>query len=289
MKHPLVASLLLCLMPMFAMRAANNEVPETPAVLKAVEATLVSIKGELTLSVRSKTPLTSAQWEAVEALKPKHLRFNGNALDDGGMDRLVKLDPITVGINENSALTGLGVAKFGQMKSLVGLGTNHSVQPTPESREAFSHHPTLESFSTVGPFCIEALLAPKLKRATLEHGSARDEFIATLAHHPAVESLSLGRWGGSTMTDAAIESLATIKTLQKLEIYICDLTWKGGLHHLKELPNLTELALIEVELPPGDLETIKAELAKVKVTHTGMTPEAKAKRDRAAALRARVH
>ena len=79
-------------------------------------------------------------------------------------------------------------------------------------------------------------MAPKLKRATLEHGSARDEFIATLAHHPSLESLSLGRWGGSTMTDAAFESLATIKNLQKLDVYICALTWQGGLHYLKELP-----------------------------------------------------
>ncbi len=51
---------------MFAVRAANNDVPETPAVLKAAEATLSSMKGELTLSVRSKTPLTSAQWIEVE-------------------------------------------------------------------------------------------------------------------------------------------------------------------------------------------------------------------------------
>ena len=273
-------------MPLFAVRAANNEVPETPPVLKAVQATLVLTKGELTLSVRSKTPLTSEQWDAVDVLKPKHLRFNGNALDDAGMARLAKLDPITVGINENSVLTGKGVANFGEMKSLIGLGTNHSVQPTPESREAFSHHPALESFSTVGPFCIEALLAPKLKRATLEHGSARDEFIGTLAHHPALETLSLGRWGGSTMTDAALKSVATIKTLQKLDVYICALTWQGGLHYLKELPKLSELGLIEVDLPPGDLETIKAQLPGVKVTHTEMTPEARAKREHAASLRA---
>ena len=135
-------------LPVQAEHAANPG--RVPAVLKAVQGTLIPSKGELTLSVRSKTPLTPAQWDAVEVLKPKHLRFNGNALDDAGMDRLAKLDPITVGINENSVLTGKGVAKFGKMKSLIGLGTNHSVQPTPESREAFSHHPALESFSTVG-------------------------------------------------------------------------------------------------------------------------------------------
>lgn len=253
---------------------------EVPTILKEADAQLSTTNGAFTISLRSKSPLTGAQWDAIDSIKPRHLRFNGNALDDAGMVRLVKLDPITVGINENSILTGKGVARFGNMKSLIGLGTNHSIQPTPESKDAFSHCLMLESFSTVGPFCIEALNAPKLKSAVLEHGSACDPFIVTLANHPTLERLSLGQWGGSTMTDSAFASLATLKNLKTLQIYISAHTYQGGLRFLKAVPKLIELDLMEVDLPPGDLEKLKSDLPKVKITHTEMTPEARAKRER---------
>ncbi len=75
------------------------------------------------------------------------------------MDRLLALDPVSVGLNI-SPLTGKGFAKFGEMLSLVALHTNHTITPTAEAHGAFSHHPSLESFSTVGPFGVEVLEAP---------------------------------------------------------------------------------------------------------------------------------
>ena len=256
---------------------------EVPQALRTAEAAITSDNGRITLSVRSKTPLTPAQWDAIEAVKPKRVMFHGNALDDAGMVRLVRVDPVVVFINENSVLTGAGVANFGKMKSLTSLATNHSRQPTPESKAAFVKHPTLESFSTIAAFCIEALNAPKLKSVTLEHGAANDEAIATLANHPALETLSLGRYGGSTMTDASFASLATLKHLKKLQVYLSAHTYKGGLRLLKNLPALTTLDLIEVDLPAGDLEKLQADLPKVKITHTEMTAQSREKRERAAA------
>ena len=256
---------------------------EVPEVLRETGATFSSDKGQITFSVRSKTPLTPAQWDAIEAAKPKRVMFHGNALDDAGMVRLVRVDPVVVFINENSVLTGAGVANFGKMRSLTSLATNHSRQPTLESKGAFEKHPTLESFSTIAAFCIEALNAPKLKSVTLEHGAANDEAIATLANHPVLETLSLGRYGGSTMTDASFASLATLKHLKKLQVYLSAHTYKGGLRLLKNLPALTTLDLIEVDLPAGDLEKLQADLPKVKITHTEMTAQSREKRERAAA------
>ena len=255
---------------------------EVPEALREVNASLSSNNGTVTLNVRSKTPLTPAQWDAIDSAKPKRLLFHGNALDDAGMARLVPLDPVVVFINENSILTGTGVAKFGEMKSLTSLATNHSRQTTPESKDAFSSHPKLESFSTIAPFCIEALYAPKLKSVALAHGSACDSFIATLANHPMLETLSLGQYGGSKMTDASFTSLATLKQLKKLQVYISAHTYEGGLHLLKNLPALTTLDLIEVDLPAGDLEKLQADLPKVKITHTEMTPKSREGRERAA-------
>lgn len=208
---------LLALLSLAPLAKAQNKapaVPDVPEALREANATLSSSNGAITLNVRSKTPLTPAQWDAIDAIKPKRLFFHGNALDDSGMARLVRVDPAVVLINENSILTGAGVAKFGEMTSLTSLATNHTRQATPESRAAFSAHPTLESFSTISAFCIEALSAPKLKSATLEHGSACDAFIATLADHPSLETLSLGRYGGSKMTDASFSSLSTLKHLK---------------------------------------------------------------------------
>ncbi len=124
---------------------------------------------------------------------------------------------------------------------------------------------------------MEALEAPKLKTVVLEHGSASDAIVARLANHPAVENLKLGEWGGSTLTDAAIPTLATLKKLTRLQIYLTALSYEG-LRHLKDSPSLTTLDLTEVELPAGDLEKLQADLPKVKITWKPITPENRIKR-----------
>ena len=260
-------------------KGGKPALPEVPAALADLKPQLSFNRGLLRIGLDSDKPLTSEQWDAVASLHPREFGFKNRALDDSGMDRLVALDPVFVGLNI-SPLTGKGFAKFGQMPSLVALHTNHTVTPTPEAQGAFSHHPSLESFSTVGPFGIEALDAPKLKTVVLEHGSASDAIVARLANHPAVETLKLGEWGGSTLTDAAMPTLATLKKLTRLQIYLTALSY-DGLRHLKDLPDLATLDLIEVDLPEGDLEKLKADLPKVKITWKAMTPEGRAKREKA--------
>lgn len=243
---------------------------EVPEVLRSTGAKLTVAGAMVTFVVDSKTPLTPAQWDAVEAAKPTRVQFHGNSLDDAGMARLAKINPNNVFINGNTVLTGAGVAKFGEMSALTTLSTVHARQATPEAKAAFAKHPALESFTTQADFCIEALYAPKLKSATLDHGSANDASIATLANHPTLEALSLGRYTGSKMTDACFTNIATIKHLKKLQVHISTHTYQG-LRALKALPALTTLELNEVVLPAGDLEKLKADLPNVKITHTEMT------------------
>ncbi len=118
-----------------------------------------------------------------------------------------------------------------------------------------------------------------MKTVVLEHGAASDAIVARLVNHPAVETLKLGEWGGSTLTDAAMPTLATIKQLSRLQMYLTALSY-DGLRHLKDLPNLQTLDLIEVDLPQGDLERLKADLPKVKITWKAMTPEGRGKREK---------
>ena len=255
--------------------AQTPQLPDMPEVLKELKPTLASVKGALTLSVTSPQPLTAVQWDAIAALRPRHLRFNDNALDDAGMSRLVTIDPITVGINK-SLLSGTGVAKFGEMKSLTGISAMHIVKPTPEAKAALSNHPTVESFATDGAFCIEVVTAPNLRSVDLKHGAADDKFVALLARHPSLETVRLWPKGGASLTDAAFASLVTIPKLKKLTVDYSVLSYEGGLKLLKNVPNLETVDFHEVVLTDDDLSKLKADLPKVKVTFTPMTPEYRA-------------
>ena len=258
--------------------------PPTPDALKDVKPVLGMVKGDLSVAVTSAHPLTEAQWDAIASLHARHFSFADNALDDAGVDRLIAMDPLSVSINK-SLLTGAGVAKFGQMKSLVLFSAMHIVKPTPEAKDAVSHHPAIESFATDGAFGIEFVTAPHLKSVDLKHGAADDKFVALLANHPALERVRLWPKGYATLTDASFASIATIKTLKDLEVDLSVLTYNGGLNQLKNLPELTTLDLKEAAISDEDLAKLKADLPKVKITFTPMTAAYRAQWDGWAAKR----
>ena len=250
--------------------------PEVPEILKPLKATLADRKPVgLTLAVESKTTLTAEQWDAITALRARAFSFGGLALDDAGMQRLVALNPEMVTIN-GSSVTGIGAAKFGEMKSLKALHTLHITRPTPEAKAALGGHPALEVFSSDGAFCIEAVTAPRLQRVDLKHGAASDQFVVLLKNHPSLESVRLWAKGYAGLTDASIATLVTIPKLNKLSLEFSVFTFAGGLNRLKELPNLAILELKDVALSNEDLAKLKADLPKVKLTHTPMTPEYRA-------------
>ncbi|NBU10911.1 MAG: hypothetical protein EB141_15400 [Verrucomicrobia bacterium] len=282
MKHTIPLCALLVGFALLASAYAQNKpasLPELPEVLKSANAALADRKPVgLTLSVDSKTPLSAAQWDAIATLRARAFSFGGSSLDDAGMARLVALNPEMVTVN-GSLVTGAGAAKFGEMKSLKALHTLHITKPTPEAKAALGAHPTLEVFSSDGAFCIEAVTAPKLQRVDLKHGAASDQFVALLKNHPSLESVRLWAKGYATLSDAAIASLVTIPKLNKLSLEFSVFTYAGGLNRLKEIPGLATLDLKDVALSPEDLAKLKADLPKVKLTFTPMTPEYRAQWD----------
>jgi hypothetical protein len=280
-RPPLFASLLLSLALLTSAQAQKKAtpLPEIPEVLKPLNATLTERPpAGLTLTIDSKTPLTAEQWDAIAALHVRSFAFSGSALDDAGMARLVALDPVAVALN-GSPLTGNGVAKFGQMKSLKALHTMHVTRPTTEAKAALEAHPALETFSSDGAFTIEAITAPHLQRIDLKHGAADDKFVALLKNHPSLESVRLWAKGYAGLTDASLATLVTIPKLSKLSLEFGVLTYAGGLNRLKELPKLAVLDLKDVALAPEDLAKLKADLPKVQITYTPMTPEYRAQWD----------
>lgn len=274
-RSPLLASILFSFALLTATHAQNKPAPqpEVPEVLKPLKATLTDRKpGGLTLTVESKTPLSAGQWDAIAALHVRSFSFGGSALDDSGMQRLAALNPEVVALN-GSPITGSGAAKFGEMKSLTTLHTMHITRPTPEAKAALSVHPALEVFSSDGAFCVEAVTAPRLQRVDLKHGAASDNFVAFLRNHPSLESVRLWAKGYAGLSDASLATLVTIPKLNKLSLEFSVFTYAGGLNRLKELPNLATLELKDVALAEEDLAKLKADLPKVKITFTPMTPE----------------
>ena len=262
----------------FALSTAAHAVtkaplPGVPEVLKSVNVTIADKKPEgPTMTVDSKTALTSAQWDAIAASHLRSFVFIGAALDDAGMQRLAKLNPMSVTIN-GSLVTGVGAAKFGEMKSLKTLHTLHVTRPTPEAKAALSSHPTLEVYSTDGAFCIDAVTAPHLQRVDMKHSGASDSFVALMKGHPALQSVRLWNKGYATLSDACIATLVTLPKLNKLSLEFAVCTYSGGLHRLKEIPGLTTLDLKDVALADEDLAKLKADLPKVKITFTPMTAD----------------
>jgi hypothetical protein len=155
----------------------------------------------------------------------------------------------------------------------------HITRPTPEAKAALGAHPALEVFSSDGAFCIEAITSPRLQRVDLKHGAASDTFVALLKNHPSLESVRLWAKGYAGLTDASIATLVTIPKLSKLSLEFAVFSYAGGLSRLKEIPALTTLDLKDVALAPDDLEKLKADLPKVKITFTPMTPEYRAQFD----------
>ncbi|MEO6785363.1 MAG: hypothetical protein ABI318_04445 [Chthoniobacteraceae bacterium] len=280
-RSSLPVSFLLGFALLTAVHAQNNSapLPEVPDVLKPAKAVLSEKKpGGLALSVDSKTPLSAGQWDAIAALHARSFSFSGAALDDSGMQRLVALNPEAVTVN-GSLVTGVGAAKFGEMKSLKTLHTLHITRPTPEAKAALSVHPALEVFSSDGAFCIEAVTAPRLRQVDLKHGAASDQFVALLKNHPSLESVRLWNKGYATLSDVCIASLVTIPKLTRLALEFSVFTYAGGLNRLKEIPNLATLDLKDVALSADDLAKLKSDLPKVKITFTPMTPEYRTQRE----------
>ena len=279
-----IASLLFSIALCASAHAQNKtSVPQVPEALNSTKASIAEKKPDgLTLTVESTTPLTAAQWQAIASLHLHSFVLVGKALDDTGVARLGAMNPVMVTVN-GSTVTGKGAAMFGLMKSLKTLHTLHITTPTPEAQATLSVHPTLETFSTDGAFCIEAITAPHLKSVDMKHGAADDRYVAMLKGHPSLESVRLWNRDYATLTDACIASLVTLPKLNKLSLEFAVFTYAGGLNRLKEIKSLTALDLKDVAISDEDLAKLKADLPKVKITFTPMTPEYRAERDAKAA------
>lgn len=272
------------------------DVPELPAVLADVVASrrghgegqgvvLMMRNRKLGVRVSAETSLTSAQWDAIAALKPSWLHFNDKSLTDADMDRLVAIDPEEISLRI-IPLTGTGAKRLGDMKRLTVLETHHMKQPTPEACEALENHPALERYRTAGPFCIDALKAPKLKSVEFAEVAINPENIETLASRSTITSLHLFGHNLITIDAPLLAKVADIRSLETLRITKTVVPYEGALEHLGRLPQLKKLELTEVDVSAEDLARLRQALPKVEIRHTPMSASYRATWDEMVAKQA---
>ncbi|MEW6305177.1 MAG: hypothetical protein AB1705_17005 [Verrucomicrobiota bacterium] len=180
------------------------------------------------------------------------------------------------GLKHLTAFTNLRSASFFhislRLKGFTGAGFAHL---KPLAR--------LERLTVAGtPFNDEGMAAvaqlSQLKEFSTWHTYQTEAGNAQLTKLPNVRSLRLGQRlrrydGGSnalSLTDESLATLATVKTLETLSLDEVRLTY-AGLSRLKALPHLKKLVLARANVPPADVEKLRADLPKVTIDWKPLT------------------
>ena len=157
-----------------------------------------------------------------------HLRFLGvteHAVDDAGLQRVGQLKQLEVLLYWDApGITDDGAIQFHDMPRLRYLGM---------------------SSSEVGDRGVAAFAKLRgLEHLTLQGNNLTDEGLASLAGHPRLKSLWVGglRERPSKITDAGVLRLATIPSLEELDLQNTQVTL-AGLKPLQQLPALKNLYL----------------------------------------------
>jgi hypothetical protein len=147
---------------------------------------------------------------------------------------------------------------------IVRIHFSHVSKSTRRDLQALVDLQALQEIQVSGPFDCDGLLAvaaqlPWLNRLTLEDGDAgelTDQGVAHLAGHPSLKHLHLLR---SSLTDAALHSLSSVRSLEYLQIWGERFT-NAGAKAVAQLVNLKSLELQSSTIDDDGL----AELASLR-------------------------
>lgn len=229
------------------------------------------------LSFKTDAALTEEAWKEIETLKPTYISANGKGIDDAAVTRLARLPLEGIGL-DGTLVTEAVFKTVGQIKTLKAFALSHSLGIKGAGAEALANHPALATVSIGGTGFGDAGMKAlgslrQLSKLGLNHDQVTDAGLAALANHPALESLMFSPQMTPRITDASLQTVATLKALKELQINDTVLTYDGGLKLLKALPNLQKLTLNNIGLTDTDLAKLKADLPKADIKFSPATEE----------------
>jgi Leucine Rich repeat len=210
----------------------------------------------------------------------------GQPLDDQSLAALGPMESVENFFANGAKLTDDGMKGFAGWKNLKHLGFDHwGWFETPDKKmvgRGLAHLaklPNLESIRLGGcridNAAATALAEIKtLRKLDLGHTSAIDDAgIPALAGLPKLTTIILSPQYSPRITDASLEHLSKMPSLEEIDIAETLLTYNAGLSHLAKLPNLKLLKLTNVVAAKADVDRFRNERPQVTVTWTEPTEE----------------
>jgi len=251
--------------------------PASAAAAKINGAEIVETKNVLTgLNFKNSKELTEVDYRQIRQLEGlKSLSF-GAGLDDAGFKILAGM-PALENFTTNGHVSDEGVRSLATFKALRTVTFFHPGDFQGTGLAALSTLPNLESFSVGGTLSFAdpgmAVVAglTHLKGLRVWHTGVTTEGVKALRALKELKSLTLGQRLSSkppvTLNDEAVAVIAELSSLEALTLQEARLSLPALLR-LKQLPNLKRLTLDGIDIPEGDIATLRQELPKTEIKWT---------------------
>ncbi|MBL8792498.1 MAG: hypothetical protein JNM56_01195 [Planctomycetia bacterium] len=267
---PLSAALLL------ATAFARADEAEIARLLKDKGLTVSETKGVVTgVAAKEAGKLTDADFQMIGQLAHLKTLDLNDGLTDARLAMLTGLGALEYLQTNRAQLTDDGCKPLAKLQSLRTVKFFH---PGKEFSGAGLVHladlPHLQQLTVAGSLAFndDGLAAvaqlTRLQDFRTWHAGGTDEGVKKLKDLPNLKGLNLGQRltykAPASPTDETLALLVELKSLETLQLSEARLTL-SALQKLKQLPALKKLILDGIELPPADLERLKAELPRVTV------------------------
>jgi hypothetical protein len=244
----------------------------------AGEVTEVSVGGLKGIAIEDYHAIGQFRGLVALNLSAEDLRFNDEAARElAGLDRLERF------FSNGAQVTDEGFKSLTGWRSLKQLGFDHwfrtvKDKPIGAGLAHLAALPALESIRLggcmVGLEATEALATIKtLKKLDLFHTFyVNDEALRPLQKLPDLRIFIAGPQFQPRLTDAALEILSSMKSLEEIHLTETWLTYEGGFKYLARLPHLKKLSIPKVVASEEDIQKLKTDLPSLVVEWTQPDP-----------------
>jgi hypothetical protein len=224
----------------------------------------------------SKCPIRDEQLPLITGLKNlEHLHLEATLLSDDAYKQLAALTQLrTLALYhpalERQEFTGRGLAALKSLPHLERLIYAGMVPPRTAASSTYD-----DGINAIGELT-------QLKEFQTWHTYQTEAGNAALLKLTQLRAIKLGGWFSRppSVTDQTLATLAQIKSLESITIEEARLS-PGAFSELRKLPSLKKLVMTNnVDIPGGNIETLRAELPGVAVTWQPASENAKRRLDR---------